>query len=178
MERLIDEIVAVQRDVDRLAFDEEYPHELGAPALPHQILCVERALGAPLPPSYRAFLERHNGWKDFTGDAAILSAEDYGSAWLKKRLDELNTLFYEVGENPFKRGAIPILLGEDARNMVALDPRTLRSNGEMDFISFDIVTEEARFEDFPSFLAHKLRVLREIVDMQTKGTFDEDEDAE
>ena len=31
---------------------------------------LERKVGTPLPPSYRAFLERHNGWGNFRGTAS------------------------------------------------------------------------------------------------------------
>jgi len=178
LQKLIDDLAEAMRQRDRLLFDEEYPHELGKPSSPKQIATLERILGKPMPPSYRAFLELHNGWNKFDGGAKLLAVEDQGSAWVKKRLEDLDTLFYEEeeGENPFKEGAIPVLLGEDELNFLVLDPRTVRQNGEMDFIQFDLTEEEERFKDFTSFLEHKLNLTREIIDDQMKGSSDEQEE--
>jgi hypothetical protein len=176
LQDLIHELAEARRKYDRLAFDEEYAHELGQPCSPNQIATLERILGKPLPPSYRAFLELHNGWNDFVGDAKLLAVEDHGSEWVKKRLLDLSTLFADFGENPFNEGAIPVLLGNDARGFLIVDPRTVRQNGEMDFVSFHIVHEEDRFEDFTSFLQHKLNLLQERIDDQVKGVTDDDED--
>ena len=178
LQSLISELLEALRRRDQLLFDEKYPHELGEPCSPRQIAGLERILGKPLPPSYRAFLELHNGWKKFVGGARLLAVEDQESAWVKKRLEDLDTLFFEdeEAENPFKHGAIPVLLGEDESSFLVLDPRVVRQNGEMDFVQFDLTEEERRFEDFSSFLQHKLNLTREIIDDQTKGSSDEKEE--
>lgn len=172
---LIADLAEAFRQRDRLVFDEEYPHELGRPCSRSQLAMLERILGKPLPPSYRAFLELHDGWDKFVGGAKLLAIEDHGAAWVKKRLEDLDTLFYEEQEvkNPFSEGAIPILLGEDERSFLVLDPRTVRPNGEMDFVQYDLTQEERRFGDFTSFLQHKLKVTLEIIDDQVKGFPDE-----
>lgn len=178
LQKLIGDLAEALRERDRLLFDEEYPHELGKPCSPKQLATLERILGKPLPPSYRAFLELHNGWKKFVGGAKLLAVEDHGSSWVKKRLEDLDTLFYEEeeGANPFKEDAIPVLLGEDEQSFLVLDPRTVRQNGEMDFVQFDLTEEENRFKDFTSYLQHKLKLTREIIDDQMKGSSDEQEE--
>ena len=173
--KLISELAETLRTYDRLVFDEELSHELAEPASSNQIATLEKILGHPLPPSYQEFLKLHNGWSNFVGDAKLLGTDDHNKEWVKEKLEKLDTLFYEFGENPFKLGAIPIMLGEDARGFLMLDPRTVRSNGEMDFVSFHIVHEEDRFKDFTSFLQHKLKLLRESIKDEMEGVSDEDE---
>jgi SMI1 / KNR4 family (SUKH-1) len=177
LQQLIGDLAEAQRTRDRLVFDEEYPHELGTPSSPQQLATFERILGKPLPPSYRAFLELHNGWNKFSGGAKLLGSEDHGSAWVKKRLDDLDTLFYEEeGGNPFAEGAVPVMLGEDERNYLVLDPRTVRPDGEMDFVQFDLTREERRFKDFTSYLQYRLNLMREIIDDQLHGSPDEEQE--
>jgi SMI1 / KNR4 family (SUKH-1) len=112
LQKLIHELAEAQREYDRLVSDEEDEHALGPPASPKQVAKLEDIVGKPLPPSYRAFLELHNGWDDFAGGAKLLSVEDHGRAWVKKRVKDLGDLFFENdSKNPFLNGAIPILLG-------------------------------------------------------------------
>ncbi|MGF9759338.1 SMI1/KNR4 family protein [Microvirga sp. 0TCS3.31] len=168
--QLIWQLAEALRTYDRLAFDEEYEHELGEPCSPQQIAVLEKKLGKSLPPSYKAFIQLHNGWSHFAGDAKLLSMEDHQSEWVKERLADMEELFPEFGqENPFEQGALPVLLGEDSNQVLYLDPRTVRRDGEMDFVLLDITTEERRFPDFTSFLSHKLSLLRRMIDNQTKG---------
>jgi SMI1 / KNR4 family (SUKH-1) len=176
--QLIEELAEALRTYDRLAFDEEYEHKLGKPSSPTQIATLEKGLGKPLPPSYKAFLDLHNGWSDFAGDAKLLAVEDHGSEWVKERLLDLDELFDEFGgENPFNEGAIPVMLGEDSQQTLLVDPRTVREDGEMDFVALDIIEEERRFKDFTSFLQHKLNLLKQLIDKQKEGVVEE-EDAE
>jgi hypothetical protein len=172
---LIAEMIAAYRELDLLLFDEEVPHILGPPASEAQIANLQALLGAPLPPSYLAFLTLHNGWDKFVGGAKILAIEDQHSAWVKKRIDDLDTFFYEDQdvENPFGVGAIPIMLGRDEEGYLVLDPRQVRDDGEMDFVQFDLIDEEQRFDTFTAYLSHRLDVLREMIDEEKLGTDDE-----
>jgi hypothetical protein len=167
---LIEQIDTALRTYDRLAFDEEVEHRLGNPCTPKQIAKLEKLLGRPLPPSYKAFMELHNGWSDLAGDAKLLAVEDHGREWVQERLDDMEELFDEFGPvNPFAQGAIPVLLGEDSQSVLYVDPRTERADGEMDFVALDIVEEERRFNDFTAFLTHKLELLERLIAKQTKG---------
>jgi SMI1 / KNR4 family (SUKH-1) len=173
LRQLIEQLAEALHTYDRLAFDEEYEHELGEPCSPQQLAVLQEKLGRPLPPSYRAFLELHNGWADFAGDAKLLAVEDHQSEWVADRLADMEELFPEFNqENPFEQGALPVLLGEDSDQVLYLDPRTARRDGEMDFVVLDITTEERRFPDFTSFLFYKLDLLQQMIDNQTKGAAD------
>jgi hypothetical protein len=169
---LIDEMTTALCEVDRLMFDEELPHDLGPPASSRQLAVFERKLGAPLPPSYRKFLELHNGWDNLVGDAKILAAEDHDSDWVKEKLQALGILFYEVGKDPLASGSVPVMLGTDARGFLLVDPGTVRPDGEMDFVAYDLGHEEKRFPDFEAFLRRKLYLLRRMIADETQGKKD------
>ena len=112
LQKLIHELAEVKREYSRLAFDEEDRMMLGEPASPSQIAKLERRLGKPLPPSYRAFLELHNGWELFDGGLNLLSVEDQDSEWVQEWLKMLAMAFKAVDEeNPFETRAIPVMLG-------------------------------------------------------------------
>lgn len=167
---LIKQLADALRVYDRLAFDEEYDHPLGKPCSPQQLTVLEKKLGKPLPPSYRRFLELHNGWGELSGDAKLLSVEDQRAEWVGEHLADLQEIFAELDEeNPFENGALPVFLGEDSNQCLYIDPHTVRSNGEMDFVALDITTEERRFPDFTAFLVHKLNLLRDMIDNQKRG---------
>lgn len=178
LETLIHEIMKAKREYDRLAFDEERPHELGPPASPQQIARLEGILGKPLPPSYRAFLELHNGWSHYDGGAKLLAIEDHDSKWVRERLLELARGFEGVSPSPFETGAIPVLLGTNEHNFLFLDPSKVRKNGEMDFVMYDYTEEEDRFKDFTSYLRDDLEVMRRLIEEEKNGRPDEEEDEE
>jgi hypothetical protein len=169
LSRLIAELAEALLKVDRLLFDEEYPHELGPPCSAVQLDTLQRRLGRPLPPSYRAFLDLHNGWDSVSGDAKILSVEDQSSEWVAKRVEWLGVLFYDIGKDPFANGSLPVFLGTDARNFVLLDPTTERPDGEMDLVAYDLIREEERFPDFTAFLRQQLKVNQHLIERELKG---------
>jgi len=136
---------------------------------------LEGFLGKSLPPSYRAFLELHNGWSHFDGGAKLLAVEDQESKWVKERLQALARGFEGVAPNPFDNGAIPVLLGRDEHNFLVLDPRKVRKNGEMDFVMYDYTEVEDRFKDFTSYLCDDLEVIRRLIAEEKHGTPDEEE---
>jgi len=175
LQDLILELIKAKREYFRLAFDQELRFELGRPCTPEQVAKLSAVLGRPLPPSYRAFLELHNGWKGFDGPADILAVEDYDRTWVKNRLKTLSSLLTEYGDkNPFKVGAIPIVLGEDEPAFTVLDPNEVRKNGEMTFITYNLTQEQDRFKDFIAFLEDDLSVCLELIKEETEGVEDED----
>jgi SMI1 / KNR4 family (SUKH-1) len=176
-ETLIQTLAEAMREYDQLAFDEEYPHDLGPPATAEQIAKLEKILGKPLPPSYRDFLKLHNGWSDFHGGAKLLAVEDHGSKWVKQRIKEIGDLFFEDdSDNPFQQGMLPVLLGKDENSYLVLDPSVVRKNGEMDFVRFDYSQEEKRFKDFTSFLHNESKVMQELVEEERDGLSEDDEE--
>lgn len=177
LQQLIRELINIKREYSRLAFDEEDHMRLGEPASPRQIATLEKHIGMPLPLSYRAFLELHNGWENFDGGLNLLSIEDQDSDWVKDWLKMLAMAFTAVDqENPFEKGAIPIMLGEGEHSFLIMDPRTIRKDGEMDFILFNFAEIDGRFNNFLSFLRHDLEVEQQLLENEKKGSPDEDDE--
>jgi hypothetical protein len=175
LDSLVRELQDAKREYDRLAFDEERSRTLGPPAGAVQLATLERRLGHALPPSYRAFLELHNGWDEFSGGSKLLAADDHGREWVSERIAYWDALFEDDSVNPFKHGCLPVLFGEDENHFVVIDPRTVRSDGEMDFIDYDYTVEFARYPTFTHFLAHDLDVTRELIARQVDGVPSDDE---
>ena len=175
---VIQELSAAQREYDLLAYDEEDAHELGPPCSSYQISTLESVLSKQLPPSYRAFLELHNGWSDFDGQAKILGVEDHAEQWVLDRIGEIEKLFFDDSESPFSRGCLPVLLGKHEDNYVVLDPSFVRPDGEMDFVAFYYGEEEERFEDLTSFLREDLRLTLEMIRDEKEGVDDDSEEEE
>jgi hypothetical protein len=175
LESLIRELHDAKREYDRLAFDEERPRTLGPPVGAIQIATLELRLGCAIPPSYLAFLELHDGWDEFSGGSKLLAVADHGCDWVKQRIAYWDALFEDDSVNPFKRGCLPVLFGEDENHFVVIDPRTVRSDGEMDFIDYDYTVEFARYPTFTHFLAHDLDVTRTLIARQVDGVPSDDE---
>lgn len=168
LRKLIPELQAALAESKRLMFGEEVKHELGPRCSAAQLKALEKRFGGTIPPSYRAFLELHNGWENLAGDAKILAVEDHRSKWVKKRLDWLSVLFYDHGVDPIEKGATPLLLGPDARQFVLFDPAVRHKDGELELVDYDLVREVRRFPDLVKYLEHKLRVLQAVIKAETK----------
>jgi SMI1 / KNR4 family (SUKH-1) len=175
IKQLVDDFIEASREYFRLRFDVEYSFQLGKPCSPGQIAALEGILGKALPPSYRAFLELHNGFENFIGNQNLLAVEDQQADWVEEEVDTLNDLFEEHGgDNPFEKGAIPVALEQDTSTYLVLDPSKVRKNGEMDFVEYEYTRERIRFEDFGSFLRSKLEAMGRLIEKEKRGA-DEDE---
>jgi cell wall assembly regulator SMI1 len=175
LKRLIEELSGARNEYYRLRFDEPSPDKLGRPCPPKQIARLEQTLGWNLPPSYRTFLELHDGWDNFDGGAKLLSLEDQRSVWVSERVGDFGELFDENpdAENPFSAGAIPIMMGQHENNFVVLDPRKPKPNGEMQFVAYDYSEKERSFKDFIAYLSHKLTITRKLIQRQRLGRQDD-----
>jgi cell wall assembly regulator SMI1 len=177
LKKLIRELVDCKKEYARLAFDEEEPIELAAPCTPKQIAKLEGRFGRALPPSYRAFLELHNGWDDYFGSAKLLAVEDHEQEWVKEKVHGFSGYLNEFKkDNPFKHGAMPIMLGKDERIFVVVDPSTVRKDGEMDFVQFDITVEESRHKDFLAYLEYDLETGKELIEQEKTGKKDSNDE--
>jgi hypothetical protein len=176
VEELVEELVEAKGEYQTLTSDEDPdPPKLGKPCSAAQLAALERIVGQPLPPSYRAFMELHNGWHDFDGTAAILAVEDHKSEWVKERLKLLRDTMKEFGDkDPFDAGAVPVVLDENTPQYVVLDPRKARPDGEMTFVSYEYAKKEGQWKDFTAYLKSDLKVTRELIKDEKQGKDDED----
>jgi SMI1 / KNR4 family (SUKH-1) len=178
LQQLILDLTQAKRELYQLMFDEEYPHGPGGPCSETQIAKAESAIGISLPPSYRSFLELSNGWSYFSGSANLLSAEDFGSAWVEARMNRLRFLFKEIGNVPaFLERAIPVMAGTKDPGFLILDGTNIGRDGEMELILLDLTEEEERFKDFSSFLVYDLDLTKSLIEDEKNG-IDEDEEDE
>lgn len=172
LQTLINEISTCLNEYDRLVFDEQFPHELAAPATAEQITQLEHQLGLRLPPSYKAFLELHNGWSDLAGGSKLFACEDHNSQWVKNRIEEWRDV-YEGDEFPFSQGIIPLVLGKDESSFLGIDPKAVQENGEMDLVLFDYLKEQSRFKNLVEYLQYRLEILQILIARETQGQADD-----
>jgi hypothetical protein len=170
IKKLVDDYIEANREYSRLVFDQEYSFKLGKPCSPKQIAALEEILGKPLPPSYRAFLELHNGFEGFMGNQKLLAVEDQEADWVLAEVENIGDLFEENGgDNPFEKGAIPVELGKDAPIYLVLDPSKVRKDGEMDLVEYEYTNKQNKWKDFGSFLRSKLEALQGLIEDEKQG---------
>jgi hypothetical protein len=159
LDRAIAEAFAANRHYYRVFFNMDADQTLGPPALEQDVRRFESQLGWPLPPSYRAFLLRHDGWRNFRGDAHLLSIGQRDEPGMQAHLAEFQSL---AGDEAL--GVIVIMAGEASGTLAYLDPKCRRPNGEMDVVEYAYADGElARRSDFIAFLeewtATRLRLI-------------------
>lgn len=137
-----------------------------APADADAIDRAERRIGRPLPPSYRSFLSRHDGWPRFFDGATLLGTKDLGKA----SYADLAQAAFEAAETPLPDGGAPwsrvggrpgdmIPFGIDpaGTTLFAFDPSCVDAAGEMAVVAW-IHEIGIRSETFPEFLAVILEI--------------------
>ncbi|SAL83434.1 SMI1 / KNR4 family protein [Caballeronia terrestris] len=172
---LIDAIGRAQQRYESLAFDEEHPHALGAPASNEAIRSLEARLGSLLPRDYRVFLRLHNGWQNFHADGKLLAVEDQDSEWVKKKIKFWSDLWNSEDPNPFTRGAVPIMLGESLHHFLVLDPTRVGPDGGAHIVEYDSMYEQKVYDSFTEYLRNELNVLKGLIERELHGMPDEDD---
>lgn len=121
---------------------------------------AERRIGHRLPPSYRAFLTRFDGWHRFFDGATLLGTKDLG----KSSYADLAQAAFEAAETPIPDGGPPssrvrgypgdlITFGIDPEGttLFAFDPSSVDDDGEMEVVAW-IHEFGLRRESFTDFL--------------------------
>lgn len=167
---LVADTLAAHQELSQLQFDAPADDVLAAPASPIQLGKLSGKLGMDLPPSYRAFLELHNGWRIFEGDLAILGSDDHDVDWVKERVKEWAGLFGSLnGEDIFASWGFPIMLGETSSRVLVFDRRTRRQDGELEVVAYDNTNEDGRYPTFADVLRKDLEVTREAIEQEKDG---------
>jgi hypothetical protein len=131
-----------------------------SPADESAIERAERRIGHKLPPSYRAFLTRFDGWNRFFDGATLLGTKDLG----KSSYADLAQAAFEAAETPIPDGGPPssrvrgypgdlITFGIDPEGttLFAFDPSSADERGEMQVVAW-IHEFGIRRESFADFL--------------------------
>lgn len=167
---LVDGIRSANQELSILLRDRDSPQELGPPCTRQQIARIGQVfgrLGARVPESFRSFLELHNGWSGFAGEAKILSVEDQDADWVRRIASRSHE--FVGADSPFIR-MVPILLTMDSVvQMVFLDPSSAESSSEVGIVAYEHLEEEARFASFEAYLEARLHILNLAIESQTNG---------
>jgi len=118
---------------------------------------AEQRLARRLPPSYRAFLERHDGWPRFFDGASLLGTANLGL----RQYEDLARAVFEAAETPVpdvgppsrarSSGLIPFGADLEGTTLFAFNPAVARPDGEYEVIAW--VNEiGVRRDTFTSFL--------------------------
>jgi hypothetical protein len=108
---------------------------------PSAIAVAERRLRRRLPPSYRAFLQEHDGWPLFFQGASLLgtrqlSRTSYGELTLST-FSAYDTTLAEIGASAWREGGAPLIpFGMDTMGSIlfAFHPTIARRDGESEVI--------------------------------------------
>ena len=118
---------------------------------------AEERLGRPLPPSYRSFLSRHDGWPRFFEGATLLGTDALG----KPSYEELARAVFDAAETPVPHlgppsrsrsiSIIPFGIDAQATTLFAFNTDVMTPDGEYEVIAW-INEIGVRRDHFPSFL--------------------------
>lgn len=128
------------------------------------IAAAEQRLGWPLPPSYRAFLAKHDGWPRFFEGATLLGTANLGKRCYEEAahatFDAAETPVPDLGppgSQPPRRVLIPFGIDLQATTIFAFNPSLATSDGEYEVIAW--VNEIGmRYESFTAFLSAVLEL--------------------
>jgi hypothetical protein len=144
------------QELGRHPADDAIPN---APADADGIARAELRIGRRLPPSYRAFLARFDGWPQFFDGAALLGTRDLG----KTSYADLAQAVFEANETPVPEGGppssrvrgypgemIPFGIDPEGTTLFAFDPTEVDSHGEMGVVAWihEIGFRARSFDDF------------------------------
>jgi hypothetical protein len=103
---------------------------------------AEKRLRRTLPPSYRAFLQLHDGWPRFFGGASLLGTANLGH----RKYEDLARVAFEAAETPVPdlgpprrpraRTLIPFGADHDGTTLFAFNPAVAQPDGEYEVIAW------------------------------------------
>lgn len=150
-----------------LAFDDDYIGEPGPPATAEALEATGKLLGHALPPSYAQALAVHGGWKEFMGEAHLVSIEqrtapefDRALKWSAACLEDADL------PNIFERAFVVVHGGPDTVVYLDLDKPT--EGGEFEVVNYSMHDGElSRHRSFRAFIESELtKTRRRIQDQQ------------
>lgn len=144
-ERVLEGIRELQLELARAIPSYDFCPVPGPAAREADLVAAEQRLGHALPPSYRSFLARHDGWPRFFHGASLLRARD-------------------IATLP-KGDLIPFGADASATTLFAFDPREAKRR-ELPVVCYlnGIGERRGSFLDF-------LRLVAELCDAELEGLF-------
>ena len=183
IEPILVQIQAMREEIDRL--EEEDPRsEPFPPTPPKDIDAAEKRLGFEFPPSYRAFLHLHNGWKQIQGDTWIAGVSGPAYSKIHKQREHDTAMFAKILRRQNKNWADKLKQEETSNPEVIYLPGhpVVGTNFNGDYLVFDrnrpgkqgeypvarVIygdTVERRFPDFFALIDYSLKDAREELDL-------------
>lgn len=148
IEAMVDRLVHI---LNRVAKLEDYDDILPKPRPPasrEEILAYEKYLGLKLPPSYRAFLERYNGYDGLAFSGHMLAVQDaMPGGRFYNHIQDWKKGCARLGVEEVLDGVV-IAESGGANRWVYLDPNKAGSEGE-----FTVVNWKPEFEtEYPNLI--------------------------
>lgn len=120
---------------------------------------AQKRLGQRLPPSYRAFLELHDGWPRFFDGASLLGTATLG----RRKYEDLARAAFEAAETPVPLGPprrprastlIPFGADLEGTTLFAFNPAVTTAEGEFEVIAWinEIGLRQPTFKAFLEFI--------------------------
>jgi hypothetical protein len=166
LDRLLTQYAAVRARLDELEGDKgDDASRPFAPASAGAIAKLEASLPAPLPPSYRKFLARHDGWANFWGALWLAGASGKARAWIDARVADWRKHVGPMKEDDGEwfDPAAQIVLGADDNGGFLVFAREAGPDGERAVLDMPRCFEENRWDNFETFLAAQLDYRRRAV---------------
>ena len=144
--------------------EERDPNEvqvLYPPATEDEISELEELVGKQLPPSYRCFLQIHNGWKMIDGSPDFFSVMEVLKYNSSKAFEELKNNALERGDE-YVLDCVVIGAQENGPDVYLLNPHKVSGSGEWELIEYEKADQE-RYKDFLTFLRVTEKEYRESI---------------
>jgi hypothetical protein len=178
LSKLIPKLYDAREEFYQVAFGQHARQQLGNPCTEQQVKALERKLHYTLPPSYRALLLLHDGWKGFQGDADLLSLAQRSDQGIVRRIQSLQRVMREdeEQEQPYNPDNLLIVGGNDSTYVVYLDVDARRPDGEMDVVEYGYEEGElARHPDMVAFLKSQYDDIQDQIKDEKGADADADE---
>ncbi len=170
--QLLDAIRDAQAEILRAMPYRDFGLTPSAGASEGAIRVAEERLGRRLPPSYRAFLARHDGWPRFYDGATLLGTANLG----RRMYEDLARATFDAAETPepdlgppsrFKpRVLIPFGIDMQATTLFVFNPAVCDAQGEYEVIAW-INELGIRRSSFQSFLEMILELCQSELEGET-----------
>jgi hypothetical protein len=135
---------------------------LGEPASAAALDAIEHKFGRPLAPSYRRFLELHDGWMMASGDLDLLSTAQMAEAPYAGRIKKFHADCEKYND---KVGARSLVIGysETTPKRLLLDPERVDGAGEWTLVVHHHGEEETS-ESFLVWLEDSVEEFNELAE--------------
>lgn len=139
--------------------DEQY---LGAPASPQEIAMLEQFFGKSLPPSYRAFLALHDGWRMIDGGCDLLRICEMTSGPIVEKVRKWQAAMAKEGQTALAAGLV-IGFSPISQKRIVMDFGQVDAEGESRIIQWD-ADELSEYDSFIKWLEDSAQEFEDLVE--------------